>query len=83
MKKKKEEVWVAPSSCPLMRRCEEEVAWETFEEICNSESWIFCENAIKAAKKYKRKPYEWKLVHELGGFPENTFTHLLKTRKKK
>lgn len=72
MKKKKHEgdITSPPKRCPLMKECTEDVAWDTFDTICNTEDWIFCEYAEKEAKKYKRKPYEWKLIKELGGFPE-------------
>jgi len=68
-KKKTQDIWVAPKRCPLMKSCEEDVPWDTFEAICETQNWVFCKKAEKAAKKYKRKPYEWKLIHELGGLP--------------
>jgi len=65
----KQNIWIPPKRCPIMSECKEDVDWDTFEGFCNTESWIFCEHTEELAKKYKRKPYEWKLVKELGGFP--------------
>lgn len=71
-RKKQVDIWIPPKRCPLMNECKEVIAWDSFTELCNSDNWIFCEKATELAKKYKRKPYEWKLVHELGGWPEET-----------
>jgi len=65
----KVDIWVPPKRCPLMNECEDVIAWDSFTEMCDSDNWIFCEKTTELAKKYKRKPYEWKLVRELGGFP--------------
>lgn len=74
MKKKivKQDIWIAPKRCPKMNRCQDLVAWDSFQATCNSDGWIFCSKVSKEARKYKRKPYEWRLIHEIGGFPEGT-----------
>jgi len=54
-----------PDHCPLMKNCNEDITFDEWEVICNSENWIACDQAEKPAKKYKAKPSIWKLVSEI------------------